>query len=110
MSEEKRREFLISSAKLLVGTAALGSVAGVASASSHGGSEGKGMVIDASAENTCGTCMYWGGMRKASKDGSKVVAQSMGWCNNPDSMNYRKLTSADHVMKKTGRWKKWPVL
>lgn len=109
MSEQKRREFLVNSAKLLAGTAALTSIAGVASATHHS-MEGKGLVVDASAENTCATCMYWGGMRKAVKDKSKVITQSMGWCNNPDSMNYQKLTSADHVMKKTGRWKKWPVL
>jgi hypothetical protein len=49
-------------------------------------------------------------MRKVSKDKATVTAQSMGWCNNPDSPNYQKLTMADHEMKKTGVWKKWAAL
>ncbi len=49
-------------------------------------------------------------MRKVSGDRKEVFAQSMGWCNNPDSPNYQKLTSADHQMKKPGIWKKWAAL
>ena len=49
-------------------------------------------------------------MRRVSDDGANVVAQSMGWCNNPDSPNKGNLTAADHHMKKTGVWKKWAVL
>ena len=41
----------------------------------------------------------------------EVIAQSMGWCNNPDSPNYQKLKTADpDEMKKPGVWKKWPAL
>jgi hypothetical protein len=49
-------------------------------------------------------------MRKVSKDKTMVTAQSMGWCNNPNSMNYQNLTPADKVMKKTGIWKKWSAI
>jgi anaerobic selenocysteine-containing dehydrogenase len=111
MSENTRREFL---SRLVVGAAALSTTA--AFASSHEGHEmnadstGHGHAVDASAENTCGTCAYWGGMRKVSKDKKQVIAQSMGWCNNPDSMNFQKLTAPDHVMKKTGMWKKWTAI
>jgi L,D-peptidoglycan transpeptidase YkuD (ErfK/YbiS/YcfS/YnhG family) len=49
-------------------------------------------------------------MRKLSDDRGKVVAQSMGWCNNPESMNHNRLTAADHKMQKTGIWKKWGVI
>ena len=75
----------------------------------HHGS-GEGLEVEASAKDTCGTCKYWGGMRKLSDDKSKVVAQSMGWCNNSDSMNFQKLTTADHKMKKAGIWKKWGAI
>ena len=111
MSDKSRRNFLSVSAKMLAGTAALASM-GVAAGSHehHNHGSGDGMMLDASKKDTCGTCGYWGGMRKASKDKTMVMAQSMGWCNNPDSMNYQKLTSADHLMKKTGMWKKWSVL
>jgi hypothetical protein len=40
----------------------------------------------------------------------QVIAQSMGWCNNPDSPNHQKLTEANHHMKKAGVWQKWAVL
>ena len=49
-------------------------------------------------------------MRKISADRKQVIAQSMGWCNNPDSPNHQKLTAADHQMNKPGIWKKWPAL
>jgi anaerobic selenocysteine-containing dehydrogenase len=111
MSDHNRREFL---SRLVVGAAAFSTTA--AFAGSHEGHDmsaadsGNGHIVDPSAENTCGTCAYWGGMRLASKDKKQVTAQSMGWCNNPDSMNYQKLTAPDHVMKKTGMWKKWKAI
>jgi hypothetical protein len=49
-------------------------------------------------------------MRQVSEDKQAVIAQSMGWCNNPDSPNHRKLTPADHEMQKTGVWKRWSPL
>jgi hypothetical protein len=68
------------------------------------------LEIDASTKDTCATCQYWKGMRKLSDAKDKVVAQSMDWCNNPDSMNIQKLTTADHEMKKNGIWKKWHIM
>jgi hypothetical protein len=80
-------------------------------AGSHGGhGEGMGMKIAADTTDTCATCQFWGGMRKVSKDKGMVTAQSMGWCNNPESMSYQKLTNADKKMQKTGIWQKWAAL
>jgi anaerobic selenocysteine-containing dehydrogenase len=112
MSDKARRNFLSNSAKLLAATASFTAVG--AYASSHGNKEhtssGNGLVLDASKKDICATCQFWGGMRKVSKDKKTVTAQSMGWCNNTNSMSYQKLTSADKVMKKTGIWKKWSAL
>lgn len=112
MSSESRRNFLATTGKLLVGTVALGSV-GVQAAEEHAhmhGGSGNGLAMAASSENMCATCQFWGGMRKISKDRKEVVAQSMGWCNNPKSMSHQKLTAADRKMKKPGIWQKWAVL
>jgi anaerobic selenocysteine-containing dehydrogenase len=112
MSFVSRRKFLATSGKLLVSMFALGSIAAHATAEHahmRGGSE-DGLAVDATSKDICGTCQFWGGMRKISDDKKEVIAQSMGWCNNPDSPNYQKLTAADHEMKKPGIWKKWPAL
>lgn len=112
MKNANRREFLTHSGTLIIGGIALGSAGAFAAEHEqhmHGGS-GDGLEVDATAQDICATCQYWGGMRKASSDKGKVTAQSMGWCNNPDSPNHEKLTSADHQMKKQGIWKKWAVL
>ncbi len=111
MSSRTRRAFLSNSGQLVAGAIAFGAISAQAVAAEHDhGSPGDGHAIDASAENTCATCQYWGGMRKISDDKSKVVAQSMGWCNNPESPNHKKLTAPDNEMKKAGIWKKWAAL
>ena len=111
MGSKSRRQFLITSGKFLVDTTALGSLTAYAGEHAHHGhSSGNGIEISASQKNTCATCQYWGGMRKVSKDRKLVTAQSMGWCNNPDSPNHQKLTGADHKMQKPGIWKKWAAL
>jgi len=112
MSSRSRRDFLAASGKLLVGTVVMGTIAVQADADSMEKSPdaGHGIAVDASATDTCGTCEFWGGMRKVSDDGTQVIAQSMGWCNNPKSMSHQKLTAADRKMKKPGIWKKWAVL
>ena len=111
MSSTSRRHFLATSSPLFISTTALAALTNLVTAAEHQHSgAGAGLEIDATARDTCATCQYWGGMRKISDDKKGVVAQSMGWCNNPDSMNYQKLTTADHKMMKTGIWKKWGAL
>ena len=112
MRFESRRDFLAASGTLLIGTAALGSLAAHASEEHepmHGG-PGNGLAVDATVKDTCATCQFWGGMRMISGDRKQVISQSMGWCNNPDSPNHQKLTMADHQMKKPGIWKQWAAL
>ena len=109
MSVESRRNFLAATGSLLMGTALGSTVARAAEEHMHGGS-GDGLAVDAGLTDVCATCQFWGGMRRVSDDGANVVAQSMGWCNNPDSPNKGNLTAADHRMNKTGIWKKWAVL
>jgi hypothetical protein len=130
MSTESRRHFLTTSGKLLFGAATAGALAPYAAQAeeqqadpeqantqnaepqpaAHQHGFGGGVVVDAASEGMCLTCDYWGGMRMTSDDRTQVSAQSLGWCNNPDSPNYHKLTAADHKMKKTGIWKKWGAL
>jgi anaerobic selenocysteine-containing dehydrogenase len=112
MSFESRRNFLAASGKLIVGTVALGTLAAQASQEQTHmpESSGNGLAIDAKAADTCATCQFWGGMRKISEDKAQVITQSMGWCNNPKSRNYEKLTAADNRMKKPGIWNKWSAL
>ena len=109
-NETSRRTFLSRAGKTLIGSAALASLPVVTIAMNHQHGGGNGMTVDADAKDTCATCNFWGGMRKLSKDKKQVIAQSMGWCNNPDSPNHNKLTAADHKMQKTGIWKKWSVI
>jgi len=93
-------------------TAAFGSLAANANEEhkhQHVGS-GDGLAVDATGKDVCATCQFWGGMRKITEDGKQVIAQSMGWCNNPDSPNHQKLTAADHQQKKPGVWKQWAAL
>ena len=110
MKDKSRRGFIKSTGKLLVGTAALGTLNAFAAEEHRHAGAGDGHVMDATAEKICATCQFWGGMRKVSEDKRKVIVQSMGWCNNPNSPNYQKLTAPDHEMKKVGIWKKWTVL
>ena len=115
MTNGSRRNFLTSSLKLISGSFLLSSSSAYAVAHKHehhhhSGDEGDGVKISTSLVNTCGTCRYWGGMRKVSKDKQTIAIQSMGWCNNPQSMHYQTITEHDHVMMKTQYWEKWSVL
>ena len=109
---DSRRRFLSSSLKLIAGTTALTTSQVFALTHEHHvhGNTKDGITIPSYVINSCGTCDFWGGMRKVSNDKKTVKAQSMGWCNNPFSPNYQNLTSADHVMKKSGVWKRWSAL
>lgn len=67
-----------------------------------------GYVMRSSVEKHCGTCEFWGGQRRVSKDGKHLTVTSLGWCNNPNSPNFRKMTSPEHGPMDV--WKKWSVL
>jgi hypothetical protein len=111
MDEQTRRGFISRSGVLIATTAAVGvSQPALSQDHSHHGGMGDGLRISTSAEKTCATCRFWGGMRRVDEDKAEITTQSMGWCNNPDSPNYSKLTQADHQMKKPGIWEKWSVL
>jgi hypothetical protein len=110
MKNASRRKFLVGYGSLLASTAALGPFNAYASKQHHHGGSAEGIVVDSTLENRCATCQFWGGMRKLSQDKSQVIAQSMGWCNNPDSGNYQKLTEADHHMMKPDIWQKWSAI
>jgi len=72
----------------------------------HGGSDG--YVMNSKVENHCATCEFWGGQRRVSEDGSEILVGGLGWCNNRESPNYRKLTSPEHGPMEM--WRKWSVL
>jgi hypothetical protein len=110
MNDKLRRTFLTTTGKLFLGAATLGTLSALAADEHQHGGSGEGLVIDAALESRCATCDFWGGMRKVSDDKKHVIAQSMGWCNNPNSPNHQKLTAGDHHMKKQGIWVKWAVL
>ena len=96
-----RREFLGKTSKLLT-VAAIG---GIASSSASAGFQ---FEMPSSTEGQCSTCEYWGGIRKLSEDGKTVSAQSLGYCNNPDSHNYHKTTTPETGPMK--KWRKWGAI
>ena len=65
-------------------------------------------AVPASSEGICGTCVFWGGKRRASEDKAIVYAESLGWCNNPKSHNYQAMTTPETGPMKG--WKKWEAL
>lgn len=107
---ESRRQFLTQASGLAAGTlavAATGSaLAATAASTGKGGSSG--YMLQSKAADVCGTCEYWGGQRKLSADGSELTIGGLGWCNNPASPNYGKLTSAQHGPMPA--WKRWSLI
>ncbi len=101
-----RRTFFRLGGRLLAGSVLASGFMGVRQA--RAGTHGPAYEVDASREGICATCQYWGGVRKASKDKKTVVAQSLGWCNNPGSMNYHRTTTPETGPMKA--WKKWEAL
>ena len=69
-----------------------------------------GWKLASDTKSHCGTCQFWGGMRKISDDKKQVVAVSLGWCNNPDSPNYHNMTPPVHEMTEPNIWRKWGAL
>jgi anaerobic selenocysteine-containing dehydrogenase len=111
--KSNRRGFLVKSAAVVAGSV-LGSAVlpSIARAQAHmggiGHGEADGYVIPASIENHCGTCKFWGGPRLISSDKKTITATGLGWCNNPKSANYQKLTTPDNGPMDT--WVKWGAL
>ncbi len=109
----ERRRFMTDSAMVGATLVAGTGLAGVVMAAEHGGDHDRAGVATEKGvrfgkdERACATCVFWGGTRKLIRDGDAVVAKSLGWCNNPESPNYGKLTSPEHLMP---QWKKWGVL
>lgn len=102
MKQTNRRQFLGKTGKLMA-FAALGS--GVVATAAGAGLR---YEMSSTTEGKCATCSYWGGIRKLSKDGKTVISQSLGYCNNPESHNYRKTTTPETGPMK--KWKKWEVI
>jgi hypothetical protein len=74
-----------------------------------GHAEADGYVVEAATVDHCATCVFWGGERRISTDGKNVTTTGLGWCNNPASPNYQKLTTPDHGPM-SGIWRRWDAL
>ncbi|NNC67718.1 MAG: hypothetical protein HKN83_06780 [Gammaproteobacteria bacterium] len=96
-----RRKFLGKTSALFT----LAAIGGIASSSTNAGLH---FEMSSDTEGKCATCKYWGGIRKLSKDGKTVCAQSLGYCNNPESHNYHKTTTPETGPMK--KWKKWGAI
>lgn len=117
-----RRGFVIKSAALLLGSVLVPAtvrraaaedknamkMGGMPMSDSMGEGGTDGYVMSTTAKNRCSTCEFWGGPRRVSADGRTLTTTGLGWCNNPDSPNYRKQTSPDHGPMST--WRKWRAL
>lgn len=79
----------------------------------HGGSlkSMKGVdafVVNAEEKGICGTCRFWGGIRRAAEDKKSVHCESLGWCNNPKSHHYQSKTTP--VTGPMDSWRKWEAI
>jgi hypothetical protein len=72
----------------------------------RGGTDG--YVMESSVTQRCATCEFWGGGRRLSSDRKSITVTGLGWCNNPASPNFQKLTSPEHGPMDV--WKKWQAL
>lgn len=93
--------------------AAVATVAGSARADEHaahhGGARGMAaVVVDGTREGVCGTCRFWGGQRRVTEDRKAVHAESLGWCNNPESPHFQSMRSPEAGPMKA--WRKWEAL
>jgi hypothetical protein len=66
------------------------------------------VVIDSGREGICGTCRFWGGVRRVSEEKKVVYAESLGWCNNVDSPNFQTMRTPEAGPMKA--WRKWEAL
>jgi len=72
----------------------------------HGGADG--YVLSSAVTEHCATCEFWGGPRRVSRDGKSITVSGLGWCNNPASENYEKMTTPETGPMRS--WKKWSLL
>ena len=110
--DQNRRTFAMQMAGIAAAAAGIGTVE---AAEHHHVAEisapaADGWKLATDTKSRCGTCQFWGGMRKVTDDKKQVVAVSLGWCNNPKSPNYQKMTPAVHEMNDPGVWTKWSAL
>ena len=101
-TEQQRRHFL----HRLLAVSALAAAPQVQAGGPHGGMGS--FVVAATTEGQCATCTYWGGIRRLSREGTEVHVKSLGYCNNPQSPNYRKMTSPNTGPMPHGV--RWPAL
>ncbi len=102
-----RRRFIYRTGQLLAG-GLLGSTLLRAQAADAPASSDDFYTMDAATKGKCATCEYWGGVRRLTKDQKQVLVQSLGWCNNPASHNYQRLTTPETGPMQS--WTKWGVL
>lgn len=67
-----------------------------------------GFLTPVEVTGRCATCAYWGGMRRVSEDGKAVVSETLGWCNNPRSHHFRRITTPETGPMES--WKRWEAL
>ena len=72
----------------------------------QGGADG--YVMPSSVAQRCATCEFWGGPRRLAQDGKTITVTGLGWCNNPQSPDYQKMTSPEHGPMTV--WKKWQLI
>jgi hypothetical protein len=105
----ERRAFLTAGA---LAAGALAGLAGRARAESHdaalGQGAGDGYVMSSGVVRHCATCEFWGGPRRLAADGKTLTVTGLGWCNNPQSPNYQKMTSPEHGPMSV--WRKWQAI
>lgn len=102
-----RRRFMYRAGQLVAG-GLLGSTLLHAQAADAPASGDNFYPVDASTEGKCATCEYWGGVRRVTRDRNQVLVQSLGWCNNPESHHFQRLTTPETGPMES--WKKWGVL
>jgi hypothetical protein len=113
IQHQATRRRLLAGGGIACAVGILGGVMRQAGADEHsahqGGAKGvPAIVIEASREGICGTCRFWGGMRRVSEDRKSVNAESLGWCNNVDSPHFQTMRTPEAGPMKA--WRKWEAL
>ena len=108
----ERRTFLRQTGALAAGTMLAAPFVHRADGAEHHEAMGRGgadgYLVEATVTNRCATCEFWGGPRRLAPDRKSITVTGLGWCNNPASPNYQKLTSPDHGPMEV--WRKWQIL